>query len=113
MSQEGFPNKDRVELQLNGLVITLSRELSIAVPHEVSVIIPRAELRHKHVRPDQTEETCEVILNSITVVHAPRHPLAGERTPAAGPQPAAAPPSPASAGIRMLGPVIRHVGKGL
>jgi len=109
MSMGVFPNKDRVELQLNDLVVILSRELSIDVPHEVSIIVPRAELRQKVVHPDKSEESSEVILNSITIVHAPRHPLAGETPPSAGQRP----PNAASPGdgIRFIGHALRHIGK--
>jgi len=65
---------DSVTVTLPMLTITLSRKLNTDIPHEVHVIIPRAE-----IRIGETET--EIIYSSITVVHAPRHPLAGEPTP--------------------------------
>ena len=66
--------EDNITLELPLLKITLSRKLNIDVPHEVSIIIPRAEIRC-------SGETTEFVYSSITVVHAPRHPLAGEMPP--------------------------------
>lgn len=68
---------DNIVLSLPMLNITLTRKVRIDVPHEVSVIVPRAEIRY-------SEGAVELIYSSITVVHAPRHPLAGEQPPGAG-----------------------------
>lgn len=68
---------DNIILSLPMLDITLTRKIRIDVPHEVSVIVPRAEIRC-------SEGAVELIYSSITVVHAPRHPLAGEQPPGAG-----------------------------
>lgn len=65
---------DTILVTLPLLTISLTRKLGIDVPHEVTVIVPRAEMRFK-------EGEAELIYSSITVVHAPRHPLAGERPP--------------------------------
>ncbi|MFZ5632381.1 MAG: hypothetical protein ACOY40_05985 [Bacillota bacterium] len=65
---------DAIELTLPMLTISLTRRLDIDVPHEVSVIIPRAEMRFR-------EQETELIYSSITVVHAPRHPPAGDQPP--------------------------------
>lgn len=75
---------DEIELNLAGLNIVMKRETNPNTPYEVSVYVPRAEIRKKC--PHGTEcppEGCpdctvEILLNSITIVHAPRHPLAGE-----------------------------------
>ncbi|MFZ5645745.1 MAG: hypothetical protein ACOY46_19480 [Bacillota bacterium] len=78
--------EDNITLELPLLRINLSRKLNIDVPHEVSIIIPRAEIRF-------SGETTELIYSSITVVHAPRHPLAGELPPAGGGTDLPGPPS--------------------
>lgn len=65
---------DHVELTLPGLAMALTRRLNIEVPHEVTVVIPRAEIRIR-------DQEVELIYSSITIVHAPRHPLAGELPP--------------------------------
>ncbi|MFZ5596269.1 MAG: hypothetical protein ACOY31_04570 [Bacillota bacterium] len=59
-------------LSLPMLSISLTRKIGIDVPHEVSVFVPRAEIRFK-------EQETEFIYNSITIVHAPRHPIADEQ----------------------------------
>lgn len=63
--------KDSIRLRLDGLTIDFSRCIGWPVPHEVSVFVPRAEITRKWKEGKLIEET--VILNSITVVHAPRH----------------------------------------
>lgn len=67
---------DYIQLQLEGLTIQLSRITDPAIPHEVTIVVPRAEIREKYDENNRLVER-EVILNSITVVHSPRHPLAG------------------------------------
>lgn len=68
---------DTVVISLPGITISLTRKLELDVPHEVSIIIPRAELRFR-------EQETDLIYNSVTVVHAPRHPPAGEMPPGVG-----------------------------
>lgn len=71
---------DVVELDLEGLHISVRRKSTLDIPYEVSVYVPRAEIR-KGVgagSPSGTAGSSETILNSITIVHSPRHPLAGE-----------------------------------
>ncbi|KAB3535519.1 hypothetical protein F8154_06140 [Alkaliphilus pronyensis] len=71
---------DYVKVQLKPLDIEMSRNTNPDIPHEVTVVVPRAEIREKFNEKGQLIER-EVILNSITVVHAPRHPLAGPPSP--------------------------------
>lgn len=78
---------DEVELIIQDVRIRVIRRTTLDVPHEVSVFIPRAELRQRQYRNGQLVSEDEKILNSITVVHAPRHPLAGEQPPAEAPLP--------------------------
>lgn len=65
-------NRDQVDLNLWGVRLSVSRETKSDVPTELSVIIPRVEFRQSY---QQSQGTCntEIILNSITVVFAPRH----------------------------------------
>lgn len=67
---------DCIELELAELYIKMKRVTDQAIPHEVTVIVPRAEIREKYDGNQKLIER-EVILNSITLVHSPRHPLAG------------------------------------
>lgn len=69
--------EDSITLSLPMLDISLTRKLNTDVPHEVSIIVPRAEIRYN-------DGSAEWIYSSITVVHAPRHPLAGEQPPGGG-----------------------------
>ncbi|WP_420832961.1 hypothetical protein [Sporohalobacter salinus] len=66
-------NKDEIQLDLDGLEITMERCFAYDKPHEVSVFVPRAELRKKIDDGEKTEEI-EILLNSITVVHSPQRP---------------------------------------
>jgi len=78
-AKEQFQSDD-IHVELESLVITMSRVTNPEIPHEVTVVIPRAEIRKKYDGSGNLVEE-EVILNSITVVHAPRHPLAGPPSP--------------------------------
>ena len=71
---------DCIKVSLFGLEIVVKRITDPDIPHEVTVVTPRAELREKYDENNQLIEK-EIILNSITVVHAPRHPLAGPPSP--------------------------------
>lgn len=66
-------NKDEIHLNLDGLEIFLERCFAYDKPHEVSIFVPRAELRKTVTEGDQVEEI-EILLNSITVVHSPQRP---------------------------------------
>ncbi|WP_051585774.1 hypothetical protein [Caldanaerobius polysaccharolyticus] len=65
--------QDVINLNLYGLNITISRKLDIDVPHEVTVVVPRVEIREKIADKNNPQREREIIFNSITVVHAPRH----------------------------------------
>lgn len=69
--------KDHIDLSLWGLNLSVTRETTSEVPSELTVVVPRAEFRHD-CKPDEgvAQDACdtEVILNSITIVIAPRHP---------------------------------------
>ena len=69
--------KDLVEISLPGLCIKVSRNMNLKIPHELTVVVPRAEIRKNCLNSDCTKYDYELIYSSITVVHAPRHPLAG------------------------------------
>lgn len=63
---------DTVKLSLFGLKIEISRELPADSPHELTVVIPRAELRKNGKIDNSEKDSLEVILNSITIAHSPR-----------------------------------------
>lgn len=62
---------DEVSLALNELTIFMRRWFTSDLPHEVSVLIPRAEV---HIRKGRGTEETDITLESITVVHSPRFP---------------------------------------
>ena len=62
---------DRILLALDGLVIGLERKLNNGPPHEVTIVVPRAEIRV--VEQDGRREV-QVVMNSITIAHSPRFP---------------------------------------
>src|SRR5690554_1921056 len=64
---------DKVEVNLPGLSILLKRESTLDVPHEITIVIPRAEFRKK-CHKDKSLCEYEIIYNSITIVHSPQHP---------------------------------------
>lgn len=67
-------SRDHVNLHLWGLNLSVSRETTSEVPSELTVVVPRAEFR-TDCETDSTDRcSTELILNSITVVIAPRHP---------------------------------------
>jgi hypothetical protein len=60
--------RDEIKLNLCGLNLFVKRETTSDVPAELSVIVPRVEY-------DQQK----IIISSITIVIAPRHPLAEKK----------------------------------
>jgi hypothetical protein len=73
--------KDLVEVSLPGLCIKVSRNIDLNTPHELTVIVPRAEIRKSCLNDDCSKYDYELIYSSITVVHAPRHPIAEQPSP--------------------------------
>ena len=81
---------DHVDLVVEGAGIRLCRLSSLSVPAEVSAYIPRVEIRQRRYENGQLTCEDERIYNSITVVHAPRHPLENPPSPLAPLSPAPA-----------------------
>lgn len=73
--------KDMVEVILPGLCIKVTRNINLNTPHELTVVVPRAEMRKNCLNEDCSKYEYELIYSSITVVHAPRHPLAEPSSP--------------------------------
>ncbi|MTI79339.1 MAG: hypothetical protein FH758_00445 [Firmicutes bacterium] len=85
--------EDEVKLQLEDVCIKLIRKLNIPIPHEVTIVIPRVEFRDREYENGELVKEKERIYNSITVVHAPRHPQ--ENPPGfGGPEPPSISPGP-------------------
>ncbi len=47
------------------------------IPHEITIVVPRVEIKRQYARPDGCAGEEELIYNSVTVVHAPRYPGEG------------------------------------
>jgi hypothetical protein len=60
--------------KLANIIKGIWKNKNVNIPHEVTVVVPRVELRKKI---KDNEEEIEIIMNSITVVHPPHHELAG------------------------------------
>lgn len=69
--------RDHIDLKLWGLALSVTRETNLDIPSELSVILPRVEYRRSCTPGDPPVCDTEIIYNSLTVVIAPRHPLAG------------------------------------
>ena len=76
---------DTVSLKLFGLDIKLTRELPVNMPYELTVVVPRAELRF-----NKDSGNLEIILNSITIAHSPRPQNETDRKPPVLPKPVVA-----------------------
>ena len=72
---------DHVDLVVEGAGIRLCRLSNLSVPAEVSAYIPRVEIRHRRYENGQLICEDERIYNSITMVHAPRHPSENPSSP--------------------------------
>lgn len=69
--------EDWVKIKLPGTRISFRRDYTGAKAHEISIIIPRLEIRRRFELFGRVVYSREVILNSLTVVDAPRHPPGG------------------------------------
>ncbi len=72
--------KDEITIDIMGITMRVSRLSTLPVPSEVTAVIPRVELRIWRYRDGKPVEIEEKVLNSVTIVHAPRHPPGGENT---------------------------------
>ncbi|MBE3582149.1 MAG: hypothetical protein IMW96_11060 [Thermoanaerobacteraceae bacterium] len=77
-------SRDEIEISINGTTMRMVRHSSLPWPHEASAFIPRAELRRRRYQDGRLVWEEETLLNSITIVHSPLHPLAGAGSPEAG-----------------------------
>lgn len=77
---KGKHHQEQVDLNLAGLEIHLFRKSKIDTPNEITIVVPRAEIRKRCLNEDCSQFEKEIILNSITIVSAPRHPLAAPTT---------------------------------
>lgn len=70
-------NKNTARIELGPLKMFMEKTYTYHHPHELSLYIPRVEIRERVETPFFTK-TKETLYNSITIVDAPQHPLADE-----------------------------------
>lgn len=93
-----LPSVDFVTLKLDGLEIGCYRFQGGTLPHELHVIIPRAEIERHGRAPDGSEQVRRTVLSSITIAHAPRYPSTGGASPEWPAPPVQLPTQPALPG---------------
>ncbi|TYO97369.1 hypothetical protein [Desulfallas thermosapovorans] len=71
-----FSQTDTATIKIGDVVLSMARQVSNSVPHEFSVYVPRVEIRQRYYQDNQLKYEKEMILNSLTIVHAPQHPPA-------------------------------------
>lgn len=65
--------QDTASIKLLGLEIQVNRELPKNIPYELTVVIPRVEYRINTAPSPSDCPSWEILLNSITIAHSPRH----------------------------------------
>ncbi|SFG36572.1 hypothetical protein SAMN05660649_01435 [Desulfotomaculum arcticum] len=66
---------DVATIQVDDLTVTMSRrERNTDPPYEFSMFIPRLEFRQRYYKDRQEKDAKEIILENISIVHAPQHP---------------------------------------
>ncbi len=63
---------DSVSIELFGAKIELDRRIPRGTPYEVTVVLPRVEIRKKCDQDSCKNCQWEMILNSVTIAHSPR-----------------------------------------
>lgn len=66
---------DHINIDIGGLHLSVKHETTSEIPTELSVILPRIEMRDKCSFAPPTKCTSrEIILNSISIILSPRNP---------------------------------------
>ncbi|MEW6426001.1 MAG: hypothetical protein AB1523_14915 [Bacillota bacterium] len=73
-SRPFYQQVDESEIRLDGVSLKLNRSTTLRLPFEVSLIIPRAEIRRRYYEGGQLVREEEYKLDGITLVHSPRFP---------------------------------------
>ncbi|MBE3576579.1 MAG: hypothetical protein IMX00_02675 [Limnochordales bacterium] len=74
---------DEVHVDLPEIRITVTRHSDDPTPHELHVIMPRVEIRRECTRSTPAGCRTEIVVNSLTIVDAPRQPVSVARRIAA------------------------------
>lgn len=78
----GGEHLDEIEMELAGVQFKVRRVGEARIPHEIHVIMPRAEIRK--IQPAGENGPCElqIMLSNVNIVHSPRLTSeGGEQTP--------------------------------
>ncbi|MGI6492369.1 MAG: hypothetical protein GX949_00960 [Peptococcaceae bacterium] len=73
---------NRLEIRINGVLVKLERCGDHLPANELSAIVPRAEVHRRYFKDGQLIAEEDIIVNSLTLVDAPRHPIADTPTSA-------------------------------
>lgn len=65
---------DKAVIKIKDVIVALCRKATLDIPHEFSVFVPRVELRERYYKDNQLQYEEEMILSSLTIVHAPQDP---------------------------------------
>jgi len=73
-SQTGEIIENQLEIIIGDILVKIVRFTTTKPQNELTAVIPRAEIRRKCYKNGVPATEEEIILNSITLVDAPRHP---------------------------------------
>jgi hypothetical protein len=66
--------ENQLEIIIGDILLRITRSSAICPNNELTVIIPRAEIRRRRYDKGLLTGTEEILLSSITLVDSPRHP---------------------------------------
>lgn len=70
----GAPVENQLEIKIENILVKITRCSDIPPQNELSAFIPRTEIRRRRYENGRLWADEEIILSSITLVDAPRHP---------------------------------------
>lgn len=73
-AQTGEIIANRMEIKIGDILVKIERITSTQPQNELTAVIPRVEIRRKCYQNGAPAVEEEMILNSVTLVDAPRHP---------------------------------------
>ncbi len=95
--QKGELIKNNLEIIIGDILVRIVRCTTSQPQNELTAIIPRAEIRRRRYKNGKLVAEEEIILSSITLVDAPRHPPEKKEAPTGGQAPPL-PPLPGAFG---------------
>ncbi|NPV72512.1 MAG: hypothetical protein HPY89_01690 [Pelotomaculum sp.] len=86
-------SKNLLEVKIGSILVRIARSTGRAPENELTVVLPRAEIRYRRYENGCLAEEKEVILSSITLADSPRFPPEKADGPAGRMPPPRQPPS--------------------